>query len=77
MTGIRCQLARLSIGLLFSLLAVIILLSRTVFLDGYEEVEERQMANDLKRGSDAVITTRIAGGLRKAPEKGAIKSKAT
>lgn len=58
MIGIRCQLARLSIGLLLSLFAVIIVLSRTVFLDGYEEIEQQQMLNDLKRGSDA-ITLRL------------------
>ncbi len=54
MTGIRCQLARVSIGLLFALFAVIIVLSRTVFLDGYEEIEQRQMANDLKRATDTI-----------------------
>jgi sensor domain CHASE-containing protein len=54
MTGIRCQLARISIVLLVSLFAIIILLSRTVFLDGYEEIEQQQMKADLSRAADAI-----------------------
>jgi sensor domain CHASE-containing protein len=54
MTGIRCQLARVSIGLLLALFAVIIVLSRTVFLDGYGEIEQHQMISDLKRATDTI-----------------------
>jgi len=54
MTGIRCQLARISIVLLVSLFTIIILLSRTVFLDGYEKIEQQQMKADLSRAADAI-----------------------
>jgi hypothetical protein len=57
-TAIRCQLTRLSLALLGTLFAIIIILSRTVFLDGYETLERQQMESDLKRASEA-ITLRL------------------
>ena len=54
MTGIRCQLTRITIGVILALFITIIAFSRTVFLDGYRAIEQRLMENDLKRATDAI-----------------------